>query len=100
MMNYRARWKVTILLLLAALVVWRSGVFWTLFFAPGLAVLDLMAFLPTHVAAGITYGIDAEGGAGSAIPLVGVVSIVFWAGLMLASWAYRRHKRATSSLPG
>ena len=68
------------------LVVWRPGVLWTFFFAPGMAALNLMALLPARLAGRITYGIHPEGGASSAIPLVGVVSIVVWAGLMLAWW--------------
>ena len=55
---------------------WLPGVLWTLFFAPGVTALGLMAFLPIRMAHGITYGIDPQGGAASAIPLVGVVSLV------------------------
>ena len=95
MITRRALWRLTVLLLVVVLVVWRADVLWTLFFAPGVTALGLMAFLPARLNDRIIYGIDLEGGAASAIPLVGVVSIVFWVGLMLAWWIYRRRKRAT-----
>jgi hypothetical protein len=94
MMTRRALWRLTgLCLLVVVLVVWRQGVLWTVFFAPGMAALDLMALLPVRIANGITYGIHPEGGASSAIPLVAVVSMIFWTGLLLAWWTYRRRKR-------
>jgi hypothetical protein len=88
-------------LLLVLLAIWRPHILWTIFFAPGLAALDMMARLPAHIAARITYGLHPEGGASSAIPLVGLVSIGFWlaCGLVLAGWAHRCRKRARLTLP-
>ena len=97
-MTRGAVWRLAGLFVLVLLGVWRPAVLWTAFFAPGVAALGLMAFLPAHMADRITYGIHPEGGAASAIPLVGMVSIGFWAGLVLAWWTYRRRKRARFSL--
>lgn len=87
-MRRPAMWRLAGLSLLLLVGVWRPDVLWTAFFAPGVFALGLMAFLPADTAARITYGIHPEGGAASAIPLVGMVSIGFWGGLVLAWWAY------------
>ena len=102
MMTRRAVWQLAVVFLLALWAVWRPDVFWTVFFAPGLAALDLMAFLPAHINDRITYGIHPEGGASAAIPLVGLVSMGFWVGLLglvLAACIYRRRKPARVTLP-